>query len=163
MHPTDHERPWPWPRAHRALGLGVEDDALEHMVVDRRLEQWQRPEWFELVLSEHSSVPVSALSSSLVTASSLLPAKPKHSSQCVRTTCRPENSLWFTTTTNTKCWGPCPQGPRYWTPCVCFWTQLKFTFRRTMNNSKRAKKICDICLTGRQGRHSALTDAQKIV
>jgi len=40
------------------------------------------------------------------------------------------------------------------------WTQLYF--RQTMNNSKRAK-ISDICLTGRQSRHSALTDAQKIV
>ena len=35
-------------------------------------------------------------------------------------------------------------------------------FRQTVNDSKRAK-IGDICLYRRRGRHSALTDAQKIV
>jgi len=39
-------------------------------------------------------------------------------------------------------------------------TQLYF--RQTMNNSKRAK-ISDICLTGRQGRHSALMDRKSFI
>jgi len=43
---------------------------------------------------------------------------------------------------------------------LVFSTQLYF--KQTMKNSKRAK-ISDICVTGRQGRDSALTDAQNIV
>jgi len=39
-------------------------------------------------------------------------------------------------------------------------TQLRF--RQTMNNGKRAK-ISDICPTGRRGRHSVPTDAEKVV
>ena len=50
-------------------------------------------------------------------------------------------------------------------------TQLQFISRQTMNNiiawanklNNRTAKISDICLTGRQGRHSALTDVKKIV
>ena len=49
----------------------------------------------------------------------------------------------------------------FFLPSLAHLNSARLYFRQTVNSSKRAK-ISDICLAGCQGKHSALTDAQKI-